>query len=193
MAEEVKKPGDPAESQVLDQPIEAAAEVAETLEDNDEGTPADKTVIEEAHADESKAIATPAAEAAPVEVSEEVAAAGVTSHHEGEHAAHAVSENQGNIQATGEHHPVHAVDGSQVALPGQEKQKEIFPPVMDSGEFGKGESLPLHKLAWQRAKLLLFGRGLRDPLDAQETNVTQMPQATNQVQPAPAQEVKKAA
>lgn len=192
MAEEVKKPGDPVEPQVVDPQIEAA-EAVEKVAGKDEGAQPEAIVIDEiVQTDESEAKATPAAEAAPVQIPQEVAVVGVAPKEEG---AKEILKNHptGDIEPAGEHHPVHAVDGSNVTLPGQEKTKEIFPPIMESSEFGKGNSLPLHKLAWQRAKQLLFGRGLKDPQDStMPSTVIPLNQPPNNGNPVLAQDKKAA-
>lgn len=154
MPEEVK-PKELEQDQALDAPIQEAAQVAETLEENDEGVPTD-SVIEEIAASDKVA---PAAEAILPEAPSEVTDAGVKTHHEEKLAEEVMSAHpDGSIIPAAENHPVHAVDGSNVTLPGEEKPEEIFPPVMKTGEYARGDTAPLEKATQGRWGLLRFAK-----------------------------------
>jgi len=154
MPEEVK-PKELEPDQALDAPIQEAAQVAEALEENDEGVPTDSVIEEIAASDK----AAPAAEAILPEAPAEVTDAGVKTHHEGKLAEQVMSAHQdGSIIPAAENHPVHAVDGSNVTLPGEEKSGEIFPPVMKTGEYASGDTAPLEKATQGRWGLLRFAK-----------------------------------
>lgn len=149
-------------SQVLDKPIEEAAVVASELDQENNGTEglaADQAIEQIAGSDEEIAApdqaAVPAAEAVPAIVSPELSSHVIPSGDQ----AHTEIAHQGiaptGAQAAGEHHPVAAVDGSQVTI--QQGTKDIiFPPVMSTGQFANGDTAPLEQAVQRRWRILKF-------------------------------------
>lgn len=151
MPEEIK----PKEDNVLDQPLQEAAIVAEELEKKDEGIPSDADLEKIAKTDHSEAVAS--AEAIHPEVSSEVFDAGIKTHHEGQLAQEVIDEHpDGTVTPTGEHHPVHTVTGKNVTLPTE--PDAVFPPVMKTGEYANGDTKPLEEVTHSRWSLLRFAK-----------------------------------
>lgn len=152
MAEDVK-PKEQLEESTL-QPIEAAA----TVKREEDTLPEDTLRPEAKEVEMDAQQAVPAQEAIIPIVSQDLSSAGVQTHHEATLATEVLANHpEGDVAPTGEHHPAEIVEGTQVTLP-DEKQDNIFPPVMKTGELAKGNSAPLETVVKRRWNLLRFAK-----------------------------------